>query len=318
MPSGDGEDTYVCTLPDWLQEKAEKELNERKETRADDIKAIRHWLEKQPHLQTVPRDDRTILMFLRGCKFSLERTKEKLDMFFSIRTLLPEFFENGDPMHPTNLAILRLGTCLPVEDKYEADGSKIVIARAAVQDPDKIKQEDIIRVICFIGDIILNVDEQTQICGVTGVIDLTGMTWAHGMALTPALVKKAMTAWQDGYPARHKRLHYINAPPFFESVFNIFRGFMNEKIKRRVSFHGNRFESLHQMIPVHLLPKELGGTYGNYEDMADYWMKKVLSHREEIMERAMQKSNEKLRPGKAKSFEDVFGIEGSFRKLNVD
>ncbi|CAG0889203.1 unnamed protein product [Darwinula stevensoni] len=317
MP-GDGEDTYVCTLPDWLQEKAEKELKERKETRADDIKAIRHWLEKQPHLQSVPRDDQTILMFLRGCKFSLERTKEKLDMFFSIKTLLPEFFENGDPMHPTNRAILRLGTCLPIEGKYDAEGRKIIIMRVAVHDPDKFKQENIFRVNCFIMDIILHEDEQTQICGFIGVMDMAGMTWAHGMAISPTLAKKSMTAWQDGYPTRPKGFNYIHTPSYFETIFNIFRGFMKEKMKRRLSIHGSRLESLHQNVPPDLLPEELGGTYGNYNDMADYWMKKVLSNREVIMERAKQKSNEKLRPGKAKSVEDVFGIEGSFRKLNVD
>ena len=139
-----------------------------------------HW--KVTQTVIIPIDDKTILMFLRGCKFSLERTKEKLDMFFSIKTLLPEFFENGDPMHPKNLAILRLGSvlfflnwlsrnsystvltfshlslraCLPVEGKYDAEGRKIMIMRAAVHDPEKIKQENIFRVNCFIMDIVLH------------------------------------------------------------------------------------------------------------------------------------------------------------------
>jgi hypothetical protein len=34
----------------------------------------------------------TLIAFLRGCKFSLERTKEKLDMYYTMRTALPDFF----------------------------------------------------------------------------------------------------------------------------------------------------------------------------------------------------------------------------------
>ena len=35
----------------------------------------------------------------------------------------------------------------------------------------------------------------------------------------------------------------------------------------QVSFHGDRLESLYQVVPADILPKELGGTYGNYKDM---------------------------------------------------
>lgn len=36
------------------------------------------------------------MTFLRGCKFSLEKTKQKLDMYFTMRTAVPEFFANRD------------------------------------------------------------------------------------------------------------------------------------------------------------------------------------------------------------------------------
>jgi len=41
-------------------------------------------------------DDDYLLVFLRGCKFSLERTKEKLDMYFSCKTACPEWYDNWD------------------------------------------------------------------------------------------------------------------------------------------------------------------------------------------------------------------------------
>ena len=54
-------------------------------------------------------DSQWLITFLRGCKFSLERTKEKLDMFYTLRTAVPEFFNNRDPMLPLMQKILQLG-----------------------------------------------------------------------------------------------------------------------------------------------------------------------------------------------------------------
>lgn len=45
-------------------------------------------------------DDYRLLTFLRGCKFSLEKCKKKLDMYFTMRTAIPEFFTNRDVTLP--------------------------------------------------------------------------------------------------------------------------------------------------------------------------------------------------------------------------
>lgn len=50
----------------------------------------------------------------------------------------------------------------------------------------------------------------------------------------------------------------------------------------------------------------------------DYWKPKIESHRDWFIENGAHKTNESKRPGKPKTVESMFGIEGSFRKLNVD
>lgn len=54
-------------------------------------------------------DSQWLITFLRGCKFSLERTKSKIEMFYTLRTALPEFYANRDPMLPEIQYILKLG-----------------------------------------------------------------------------------------------------------------------------------------------------------------------------------------------------------------
>lgn len=60
-----------------------------------DIKLIREWLDTQPHLPK-DMDDVRLTNFLRGCKFSLEKVKKKLDMYYTMRTAIPEFFSERD------------------------------------------------------------------------------------------------------------------------------------------------------------------------------------------------------------------------------
>lgn len=42
-------------------------------------------------------DETFIRIYLRGCKYSLERTKEKIDMYFTIKAAVPEWYGNMDP-----------------------------------------------------------------------------------------------------------------------------------------------------------------------------------------------------------------------------
>jgi hypothetical protein len=53
-------------------------------------------------------DDCRIMTFLRGCNFSLEKTKRKLDMYFTMRAAIPEFFADRDITRPELQEILKL------------------------------------------------------------------------------------------------------------------------------------------------------------------------------------------------------------------
>lgn len=54
-------------------------------------------------------DSQFLLRYLRGCKYSLEKTKKKLDLSLTLRTALPEFFSDWDPRLPEVQAALNLG-----------------------------------------------------------------------------------------------------------------------------------------------------------------------------------------------------------------
>lgn len=119
--------TLVQPTPD-MRVKIREELREPESLDAvdRDVAQIHEWLKLQPHLpkdmgkfhfairqlQSALRpclpftDDQRLRTFLRGCKFSLEKVKKKLDMYYTMRNAVPEFFSNRDIDRPELAEIL--------------------------------------------------------------------------------------------------------------------------------------------------------------------------------------------------------------------
>ncbi|KAL6445570.1 hypothetical protein ACFW04_000839 [Cataglyphis niger] len=89
----------MTLLPPTLaqQKRMDKQLPPNPEMREQDIKALREWLSKQPHLPN-HIDDGKLGRFLYNCKNSVERCKLILERYYTVRTSLPEFFTPRDPL----------------------------------------------------------------------------------------------------------------------------------------------------------------------------------------------------------------------------
>jgi hypothetical protein len=77
-------------------------------------------------------------------------------------------------------------------------------------------------------------------------------------------------------------------------------------------------ESLYNHIPRDILPIEYGGNGGSINDIIAEWEQKVLDHREFIIKESSYGVDEKKRIGLPISREMLFGIDGTFRKLEID
>uniref|UniRef100_A0A182PGB9 CRAL-TRIO domain-containing protein n=1 Tax=Anopheles epiroticus TaxID=199890 RepID=A0A182PGB9_9DIPT len=300
-----------------LHEKAKRELNERPERIEEDLAALRQWLARTPHIRA-RIDDQFLVTFLRGCKYSLERAKEKIDMFYSVRTAIPELMRNRDPNRERVREIVRLGVGLPLPLTDGPDAPRIMLIRPGVYDPKRYTIEEVIKVSTMINDIVMLEDDNMVIAGQVGILDLANVTSAHFLQFSPTFVKKMTMMSQEGSPLRQKGFHYINTPTGFETVFNMFKSFMSEKNRSRLYVHGSNLEKLYEHIPKRLLPKEYGGESDSLKDITANWEKKILSYREYFLEEDQYGTDERKRVGKPKTADSLFGMEGSFRKLEVD
>jgi len=296
-----------------LMEAAKKDLGEDPVRVAQDLEIIKNWISKSPHLHSIKQDDEFLKMFLRGCKFSLEKTKEKLDFFFTVRGNLPTWFDNWDPRN-----IIKAGIYIPLPG-YDKHGRKVIVMRGGLSDPNTMKKEDEFKASGMLMESALNGDKQAVIRGIVLLQDLEGMTLSHALAVSPAVMKKAMTVWQDAYPSRPKALHFLNMPSAMESVFKMAQGFQNEKMRARNHVHPvGDYSKVQEDLGLEVLPTDFGGTNVSLSELRDYWIDQMERNRDWLMEQSKYKTDESKRPGKPKSHADLFGIEGSFRKLEID
>lgn len=296
-----------------LQLLAELELNENRETREEGIQHMKEWIVKQPHL-CARTDDQWLVTFLRGCKFKLQRTKEKLDMYYTARSLLPEFFFNRDPNYPDIQEVLDLGVSIPLPTP-DSEGHRIFVLRPGVCDPRKF--ETMLKVNFMNMDIAMCEDDHAVIAGYVSIVDLKGFTSYHSNQLSPSLIKRAIICYQEAYPLRPKQINVINVPPNIEQTVNFCITFVQDDIKSRVVVHKNGdMGSLHKIVNPEILPTDYGGCDRTLEEYARDWKQKVEQYRNWFNEELKYYSIEEVRTSK-NHVNDRLGLDSCIRELHI-
>lgn len=78
-------------------------------------------------------------------------------------------------------------------------------------------------------------------------------------------------------------------------------------------------DTLAKFIPVEALPCDCGGKSKPLKEQQEEQLKNIENNREWFLnDEATNRVNEALRVGKSKSATDLFGVEGSFKKLEID
>ncbi|KAL7632660.1 UNVERIFIED_CONTAM: hypothetical protein RMT77_017039 [Armadillidium vulgare] len=306
-------DVYICCLSPEIQNLAKVELNEDPEIRDEYVLHIREWILEQPHLNA-RTDTQFILRYLRGCKFSLERTKEKIDKYYTSKASLPELFKNRDPFDECLREIFDLQLMVPLPG-YDCHGRKVILSRLGAWTPYKHRPEDLFRAASMLFDVLFIEDEQMSVTGFVQVNDMTGISFRHASCLSLSLVRKVMTVWTEGYPIRPKAVHYINTTPAFNTVFNLFNRFTKEKMRKRIMVHGKKsYEDLFQYVPRKMLPQEYGGTAASLRDLTDEWIEKLTNYKDWFLEDENYLADESKRRSSFQRNFDFFWFLGSFRK----
>ncbi|XP_063905698.1 alpha-tocopherol transfer protein-like [Zophobas morio] len=289
-----------------------KENNDDPKTRDRDLESIKEWLRQEPHLPDA-FGDKAILNFLRWGKFSLEKTKKRMDMYFTIRSAFPHLFTNRDISNPelkSNHDYF-LFAVLP----FMTDKARRITVVSAPR--DDFQSEDLVnfgKIVFMISDIRLHLEEGALD---TYIIDASIIQIKHFPKVPVSAIKDFLVSALEGYPVRVKEVHVVNASTVVSLVLKWASHFIKDKIIRRIQIHEN-LESLHKCIPKEYLPEEFGGTAGKLIDFSKQWILTLEERKQWFKEQEKLKADESKRVVVGTNRNNIFGVEGSFRQLMID
>ncbi|XP_018393623.1 PREDICTED: alpha-tocopherol transfer protein-like [Cyphomyrmex costatus] len=279
-----------------------------------DVQSLREWCEKQPHLPKI--EDSFLALFLHSNYYQMEPTKNTIENYYTTRTHLPDIFCNRDSLQEKglqqnfkNLAIFPL-------NGLTKDGYKMIFVTLLESDPSFYNQNISSKHILMLIDVHLLLDGTNN--GYVFIIDASKFSFGHIARSNLLGIKNHLYYIQEAAPIRLKENHVINAAPAAELLFNMGKPFMKSELIDTIHFHSS-LESLSEYIPVDALPTETGGKAGSVHKLAEIQEKKFEDYREWfLLDESTRRVNEALRIGKSKTVNDLFGIDGNFKKLDID
>jgi hypothetical protein len=274
-----------------------------------DVEIIREWLKIRPHLPEL-MDDVKIKNFLNLSKFSIEKTKKKIDMYYTIRSVIPDLFEKSNPKLTHMQRLLDMTyCCTPLQAMNGIHRVYILKVKA----PNTFNARDLLMHFFNIFELRLYEDFITDDIF---IFDMDNFTFNDMNKLTPSLVAKAIAVYKKVYSLRLKNIYYLNSPSYVSILLSIMKSVVKEKIFDRIQVHQDA-EVIKQILTKDTLPKDYGGEGPALEDLNELTRRKLAQYQERFDRLDALRVNENLRPEELDN-DEILGFYGNFKKLDVD
>ncbi|XP_076669057.1 clavesin-2 isoform X2 [Andrena cerasifolii] len=308
------EDDYGRTLSEDTRTIARVELREDDTTKDQALDQFRCWIQKHPAIKRCRTDAPFLLRFLRTKKFSLPMAEEMLERYLTIRQLYPNWFQNLDIEDPDIEAIIDAGYLIPLVER-DRHGRRVILSCAGRFDPYKYTSAQMARAHSLVVEGLMD-DEENQVRGYTHINDESGLTMGHLSAWSLTDIRNMLRCIQNSTPIRHKETHFVNIPSCANKIIEFAVSLLNEKLRARISVHKN-LQELKDAIDPRILPREYGGVIPLSEMIAAF--KNTLKERRDRI-KALDDMYIEVSSTNCHfpSNDDLNGIPGSFRKLEVD
>uniref|UniRef100_A0A6P7GG41 Alpha-tocopherol transfer protein-like n=1 Tax=Diabrotica virgifera virgifera TaxID=50390 RepID=A0A6P7GG41_DIAVI len=227
------------------------------------IEAIKEWLPTQPHLpgKLTDKQIRAFLMMGRG---SVENAKPKIDMYFTMRSLFPDIFDDSHPFSKRILNVNDYIYLIPLP-KLLPDYSRVVIMKLKETEKDPYALDPGAAFCQLINMVDVRFFE--DLCARHIIIaDLKHCQVAHCTKLSPSLIRRCYTVCQKAYTTSSSGIHIINAPRFFDQVIIMIKSILSPKLAKKIHLHKD-YESVLDSIDKNILPIEYGGTEKSLDEL---------------------------------------------------
>lgn len=292
----------------------EEECKRNPELKMSDLQMLKDWMDKQPHLPNI--EMMYFVLFLHSNYYHLESTKKTIDNFFTSRTHMPEVFSNRDPIAWKELRkTFTVVAAVPLEQKTKK-GYIVTFGKLLDPDPSKFDYLECMKYLfmtCEVQNVIRGTSE-----GLVIIMDASGLSFGHIARLNLMNLKKILYYVQEAIPVRLKAIHIFNTVPIIDTLLNMIKPFAKAELLKLVHFHSS-LETVQEFLPIEALPNEYGGKAGSIEEIVTKHIKLLEEFREWFQyDELVGRVNESLRVEKCQNTESLFGVDGSFKRLEID
>ncbi|XP_026273568.1 alpha-tocopherol transfer protein-like [Frankliniella occidentalis] len=290
----------------------EEERKKRPEVKDEDLQAFRDWVDKQPHLPKV--SDAELVLFLHTCYYRLEPAKTALDTYFTVRTHAPELFtdrtlQSADVSAAFGKVVLQ--TIFPTKAK---DGSTVSFFKLKDTNPRVYSFTTSSKAWCALQEawIARHGTEEGLVC----VLDVKGVSFGH-LAVNLTIMAKFFVYFQEALPVRIKGLVFINASSIMDNILSLIKPFLKKELTEMIKIYKTA-DGLADLLDKSGIPSDFGGSEKSLEELQSDSIKLLKTYEKYLLEQEKRCVDESQRPGKAKTESDLFGVQGSFKKLDLD
>ncbi|XP_075980317.1 clavesin-2-like [Anticarsia gemmatalis] len=211
------------------------------------------------------QDDNFLRRFLYARKHDVQQSFELLVRYHQYRREHPELWATADG------GVLRaLADGLPgVLAQRDRRGRCVLLMFASNWIPSACPLLSVFRSLLLTVERTLD-DVQNQANGYVIIVDWTEFTFKQSYNLQAKVLKMMIDCLQDCMPVRFKSIHFIGQPWYVETALAVIKPYLKTKTRERIVLHGNNLSTLHDALPLDILPAELGGEGPSYN--SELWL----------------------------------------------
>ncbi|XP_026314608.1 alpha-tocopherol transfer protein-like [Hyposmocoma kahamanoa] len=249
------------------------------------------------------------------CEKSAEVSKQVLDLHFTLRTLFTAFFK--DRCFDKKAEFCLETILFAPFPTFTVNGYRAIYARLLDADPRNFNFTDTVRSFMMIFD-LWQYEEGTW-PGFVLMIDMDKTVLAHVLKLDVMSIRQVLYFLQECMLVKLKEVHFLNAPYFMDKLMMLLKPFMKKALLDIIHVHQTGTEDIYNYVPKKAFPKENGGEYKDYNSVRDDVVKRLRANPDFFRDENRRRVCENKRPnGKNTTVEELFGIQGSFKKLDID
>ncbi|GAB6023382.1 hypothetical protein CHUAL_008174 [Chamberlinius hualienensis] len=222
-------------------------------------------------------------MFLRSCDFEMELTKKTLTLYYALRKKYPQYWKNRNFNHEPLKQIFnrQWGTVL-TNSRADQPAVLILSSERFLDNPSLLN--DHIKVLSVTIDVLVR-RQNAQTNGITVIYDFKDYKWRLLLrCLSPTFAKDIVNNFYYPMPTKINQLIVINTPYLANKLLHFLLKCLPPSFKNNFITYGSDWPTLHEHVPMEIIPEEFGGQGGSFKSHEDAFRKELLAYNDYLME----------------------------------